>query len=304
MKYFHDFDSIKLNRTAVACGKFDGIHIGHQALIRECQAFEKQGLNSAVFTFDESILSVLPEGARFINSPEERCLLLGELGVDYIAEYSFHQISKLHPEAFVRSILIGQMDARVVVVGEDFRFGYQRMGDVELLKRLQDKYRYELVVVPKQEDENGRVSSSRIRECILKGDMETASDMLGYDYFVLGPVVHGKKLGRTIGMPTANIPVPEHKLIPPNGVYVSRNTLESGEYYGITNIGTKPTVDGAVMGVETYLFDFNEDIYGQELRTDFLHYVRPEQKFDSVEQLQEQMHRDKEFGMEFVSNLD
>ena len=306
MQYYHDFESIHLTNTVVACGKFDGIHKGHQKLIEKLLQYEKQGYESAIFTFDSSIAKVMKNGEEFLFTAEERRYYLEQLGIQHLAEYRFEEpLIHLSPEAFVRDILVGQMGAKVIVVGEEFHFGYQRQGDCEVLRCLSKKYDYQLVVVPryKEEENEEKISSSEIRICLSKGQMEQTNEMLGHPYFIRGEVVHGRQLGRTIGMPTANLQVPTEKLIPPNGVYVTRCRLQERILYGITNIGTKPTVDGRDVGVETYLFSFDEDIYGEEITVEFLHYVRKEQKFDSVAQLIEQMHRDAEFGMQYVKDL-
>lgn len=304
MQYYHNFKEIQLNSTAVACGKFDGIHKGHQALLWQLRKYQEKGLKSAVFTFDSSIISVMSDKLGFIYTSEERRFILEQTGVDYLAEYVFDsQLSRMEPEQFVKQILVEQMGAKVIVVGEDFRFGYQRQGNVHLLKELKTVYDYQLVVVEKQMDGTDKISSSRIREQIAKGHVKQAAQWLGRPYFILGKVIHGRQLGRTIGMPTANIAVPEGKLIPPKGVYVSCNYIGNEKYYGISNIGRKPTVQGETLGVETFLFDFSKDIYGKDMRVEFLDFVRPEQKFDSIAALSEQMHKDALFGREYTKGF-
>lgn len=301
MQYFHDFDTLQLENTVVACGKFDGIHAGHRKLLEQLFFYQEKGFKSTIFTFDASISKVMQGTKGFIYTSEERCFCLEQLGIDYLVEYRFEEpLSRLTPEQFVEQILIRQLGAKVVVVGEDFRFGYQRQGDVELLGRLEKTYGYELVVVSKCMDGSGKVSSSEIRNMLIDGEMEQTARLLGRPYFIRGEVIHGRQLGRSIGMPTANVAVPEGKLIPPNGVYVSRCFLGDRCFYGITNIGTKPTVQGEEVGVETFLFDFDEDIYGEILTVEFLTHVRREQRFHSVEELSAQMHRDALYGQEYI----
>lgn len=303
MQYYHNSKAIQLSATAVACGKFDGLHKGHQALLRQLESYKKQGLKSAIFTFDASIARILPEHSGFICTGPERRFFLERMGMDVLAEYAFDEtLAGMDPEQFVREILVEQMGAQAIVVGEDFRFGYRRQGDISLLERFQNHYHYQLKVVEKQADAQGKISSSRIREQLLAGRIEAAQEMLGHPYFILGEVIHGRQLGRTIGMPTANLAVPGDKLLPPNGVYVSRNYIGDREemHYGITNIGRKPTVNGESLGVETCLFDFERDIYGENMRVELLTFVRPEQKFADVEHLSRQMHRDACYGKEYV----
>jgi riboflavin kinase/FMN adenylyltransferase len=301
MKIYRDFDEIKLHDTVVACGKFDGIHKGHMQLLKTCLNYQKQGYQSAVFTFDASILTIMPDTDGFLNSSSERAWLLQCMGVEQLAEYSFQKLSGMTPEAFVRDILVSQMGAKVVVVGEDFRFGYKRAGDVQALRAFSDKYGFQLVVVPKFQDDQGKVSSSRIRQAVKHAEMERAADMMGRAYFVRGEVITGKQLGRTIGMPTANMAVPADKLVPPNGVYVTRSQVDGETHYGITNIGTNPTVNGTHVGVETNLYDFDKDIYGCVMCTEFLTFVRPECKFDDVSALRAQMHKDAEYGRTYAA---
>ena len=304
MQYYHNPNSISENATAVACGKFDGIHKGHRALLSELKNLKKQGLTSAVFTFDASISKIIPNYSEFIYTGEERRYILEQMGIEVLAEYSFDKsLASLAPEEFIKNILKDRMNAKAVVVGEDFRFGYKRQGDVDLLIQCQKKYGYNLTVVEKQVDEQGKISSSRIREYIKQGNIKRAEEMLESPYFVRGEVVHGKQLGRTMGMPTVNLKVDKHKLLPPNGVYVSRNHLQNEVYYGITNIGVRPTVDGEALGVETHLFDFEREIYGEVISTELLAFERFEKRFSSLEQLQKQMEKDVEFGRRYVESL-
>ena len=301
MQYYHSSKPFTLKNTAVACGKFDGIHLGHQELLKQLLGYRQQGLAPTVFSFDASISKVMPEQERFIYSSEERRFILEQFGIDYLAEFAFEpKLSSLSPKDFIENILVKQLGAKAIVVGEDFRFGYQRNGSVDTLMNYAAQYGYQLFIVSKQENAGGRISSSRIRQAIAAGDMTDAREMLGRHYFIIGEVVHGRQLGRTIGMPTANLTIPDYKLIPPRGVYVTRTTMNGQVYYGITNIGNKPTVNGDADGVETYLFDFEGDIYGSEIMVEFLEFRRCEQRFDSVDALARQMHQDAEYGRCFA----
>ena len=292
MQYYHSSKSISLQNTAVACGKFDGIHLGHQALLNQLFDLKQQGLQPTVFTFDTSISAKMAQDG-FIYTRKERAHILAQMGIANLAEYVFDEaFASMQPEQFIKTVLVEQLGAKAVVVGEDFRFGCQRSGDITTLEKYAPLYDYQLYVVPKQQDIAGKISSSRIREAILTGDMKKAAAMLGRPYFVMGEVIYGQQLGRTIGMPTANVAVPEHKIVPPKGVYITRSRMEQQVYYGITNIGSKPTVKGTEVGVETYLFDFQENIYGKQMQVEFLQFCRKEQCFSSIEELTEQMHKD------------
>ena len=302
MQYYHSKKPISIQNTAVACGKFDGIHLGHQALLNKLFEYEAKGLAPTVFTFDSSISKMMNHDG-FIYTGEERRYILSKMGIAYLAEYAFDEaMASMSAKQFIEEILVQQLGAKAIVVGEDFHFGYEREGNVDVLKHYAARYGYELSVVSKQQDNEGRISSSRIRDALCEGNMEKAFAMLGRPYFIKGEVIHGRKLGRTIGMPTANVAVPEGKLVPPRGVYVSRNILRGQTYYGITNIGMKPTVKGEEMGVETFLFDFDADIYGAEMIVEFLHFKRPEQCFENVAELTKQMKKDAEYGRKMAAD--
>lgn len=307
MEYINKPD-FRLENTAVALGKFEGIHRGHQLLLDEIQKQKENGLKSVVFTFDMPPKSVLAGDPvyRQIYTKAERRRYLERQQIDILIEHPFtKEFASLSPEDFIREVLIKKAGAKVVVVGTDFHFGKKRSGDTSHLKALEEALGYRLIVLHKLCDAEGDISSTRIRALLEKGNMERAGELLGRPYSVCGPVVHGKELGRTIQIPTINQIVPEHKLIPPNGVYVSRVQIGEKQYYGITNIGVKPTVeDNAVQGVETHIFDFDQNVYGQEIEVELLHYRRPEMKFTSVEKLKSQMMQDIQFGKEFIQQFD
>lgn len=297
MEYIKDPD-FQLKNTAVALGKFEGLHRGHQLLFDEIKKQKQQGLKSVVFTFDMPPRSALrgDQSYQQIYTKEERRLLLEEMQMDILIEHPFtKEFAAQTPEEFVRDVLVGKAGAKKVVVGKDFRFGKKRSGDVALLKELAPKYGYELIVIEKLQMNHKDVSSTRIRAHLEKGEMEEAERLLGRPYAVLGEVVHGKALGRTIQIPTANQIAATNKLLPPNGVYISRIQIigEDDSYYGITNVGVKPTVEKyAVKDVETNIIDFHRDIYGSTIKVELLHYRRPEMKFASLEDLRMQMEKD------------
>ncbi|MDO4522669.1 MAG: bifunctional riboflavin kinase/FAD synthetase [Eubacteriales bacterium] len=295
MKYLEGFMDFHMDRdTAVTLGKFDGLHRGHQQLIRRVCGKEQEGLASMVITIwpDPKANALLTLGEK-----KER---LRELGVSWWIDCPFlPEISHMSPEAFVQEILIERLRAKYIAVGRDFRFGYQRQGDCELLKRLQKKLGFELEIVEKETCNGREISSTYVKEALEQGEMELVQELLGYPYSIQGEVLHGRRIGRTLGMPTTNLIPSVRKLLPPNGVYATK-TLWNGKWYpGVTNIGYKPTIGEMFRGVETYLFDFDNDLYGQMIEVQLYGFERPEQKFDSIEILKEQMQRDIEFGKEY-----
>ena len=296
MEYLRGIEGLYINHeTAVTLGKFDGLHRGHQKLIRRTREFSRQGLKSVVFTLNFNRKGMLLTG-------EERREILEKQGIDYLVECPFvPKVAHMEPEEFVRAILMEGLHARRIIVGADFRFGYERKGDAALLKELEKIYGYQVEVIRKETLNGWDISSTYVREELAKGRMEQAGELLGYPYFVSGEVLHGRHIGSKLLFPTINLVPTTRKLLPPNGVYASKTFLEDGRVLkGITNIGYKPTVGEKFRGVETYLFDFDEDLYGCEIRVELLHYVRPEKKFNSIEALREQMKQDVSFGREFL----
>lgn len=297
-------DNFQLRDSAVALGKFEGIHRGHQLLLSEIKEQKKNQLQSVVFTFDMPPSSALTGDHTYqqLFSKEERHLILERMGMDVLIEYPFtREFASLSPEEFVRDILVGKTGAKVVVVGTDFRFGKKRSGGIDDLKHLSDALGYKLIVKEKLQENHADISSSRIRELLEKGKMEEVLGLLGRPYSVTGTVVHGKALGRTIQIPTVNQLVDHNKLTPPDGVYVSGIRIGEEYFYGITNVGVKPTVESdKIKGVETYIFDFDRDVYGKSIEVYFLHYCRPEMKFSSVGLLKEQMEKDIAYAKQYV----
>ena len=291
--------------TVVTIGKFDGRHNGHQKLLGRMLELKRQkGYRAAVFTFDTAPMAKLSgTDQKVITTNQERRNNMAKMGIDYLVEYPFtRDVVHLSAEAFVREILIGKMNARAMVVGTDCGFGYQRSGNAQVLKELSSRYGYELEVIVKEQDEKRDISSTYIKEELAGGRMEKANKLLGEPYAIHGTVVHGNHVGGPVmGFPTVNIIPPEEKFLPPFGVYVSRVVTEDGIFGGITNIGRKPTVErDCAVGVETYIFGLNKDLYGTDIEVQLLNYERPERKFDSLEQLKEQLKRDKEYGLSYL----
>lgn len=294
MKYMEGLmDDFTMDRdTAVTLGKFDGLHLGHQQLIR--RICEKDGLESVVVTIWPD-----PKNAALLTKGEKK-ELLKKMGVSCWIDCPFlPEIAHMSPESFVRDILVKRLRAKYIAVGEDFRFGYQRKGDCRLLEQMQEELGYELEVVPKEMYQGREISSTYIKEALAEGNMELVTTLLGYPYTVRGEVLHGRRIGRTLGMPTTNLIPSTGKLLPPNGVYATKTNVDGAYRNGITNIGYKPTVGEYFRGVETYLFDFEGDLYGKEIEVQLYSFERPEQKFPDLVELKAQMHRDIRFGKEY-----
>ncbi len=297
--------------TVVTIGKFDGRHRGHQKLLSAMLDIKKTcGYKTAVFTF--SIAPVdLVEGKRHtvITTNLERKNNLQKMGMDVLVEYPFtREVSQMSAEEFVREILVGRMQARAIVVGTDCGFGYKRSGNAKLLEKLSPVYGYHLVVIEKEKDEDREISSTYIREELDKGDIEKANELLGEPYYIHGTVVHGNHIGEPLlGFPTANLLPPPEKHLPPFGVYVAQVLIGGKLYGGVTNIGKKPTIKGKdgedyrPTGVETFVFDYDGDLYGQEIEVGLLHFIRPERKMSGLEELKAQITKDKDFGRAFLA---
>lgn len=289
---------------AAAIGKFDGIHRGHRVLLDEILACKKEGLIAAVFTFDPSPASFFEGGGeKELSTREEKRRRFAGMGVDALIEFPLNaRTASMPPEQFIEEVLVKKMRAKFIAAGTDLSFGYKGKGDGALLKSMEHRFGYRVKVIDKICEGGREISSTYVREQVEAGRMEEAARLLGEPYSIIGEVVHGEKFGRTIGMPTVNLIPEPSKLLPPNGVYYSKVRFNGRVINGITNIGCKPTVSRRpVIGVETYLCDFRQEIYGQELEVRLLHYKRPERRFSGVEELKLQMEKDIAEGKEYFA---
>ena len=296
MKIITELDKLNIReKTAVAIGKFDGIHVGHKELLSKILDKKKDGLKATVFTFDPS-----PEEF-FVGHPvtqlftrEEKLKAFKELGVDILVMFPLNdETAATDPEEFVRRILVDELKASYIAAGSDVSFGDKGKGDSKLLERLGKELSYELCIIDKVKIDGEEVSSTRARNAVSDGDMDLTKRLLGTEYSVSGIVEHGNHLGRTIGVPTVNILPPAMKLLPPYGVYSSTVKVGGNEFKGMTNIGRKPTVsEKEKVGVETYIYDFDRDVYGEYIEVVLHSFVRPEIKFDNMEQLKKQIQQD------------
>ena len=233
--------------------------------------------------------------APYILSPEEKRTKAEKLGIDTYVECPFDEaLKEMTPKEFFEEILVRQCDARVICVGDDFHFGKDRAGNVDILQKLAKEAGITCIVVKKKKMYDEIISSTRIREALVKGDLSLANELLGMPYMVQGEVVHGNEIGRTLDMPTANQISDARKILPPFGVYASKVSFEGKQYYGVTNLGVKPTIPGEnLVGAETCLLQFEGDLYGKVIQVELCHFLRGERKFAGLEQLMHQMEADK-----------
>lgn len=282
--------------TVVSIGKFDGLHVGHQKLVKEMLRWKERGYKVAMFTFSTPPWTLVKGKLQtMLMTNRERMQLLKKAGADYLVEYPFdEEVCRMEPERFVAEILTGKMNARVIVTGPDCHFGYKAAGDRALLERLAPKYGYQFFVVDKARDEEDKIiSSTYVREMLAEGNIRKANSLLGYYYYVTGTVEHGNSIGHSKLYPTANLVPPVIKHLPKFGVYVTRVTVDERVYGGLTNVGRKPTIEGEnPAGVETYLYDFRGDLYGKDMKVELLDFVRPEMRFRSIGELKAQLDGD------------
>lgn len=296
MKYITNTLDFKIEEpTAVTLGKFDGLHRGHELLMHtvlECK--EKHKVASVAFTFDMPPRNRVEEIiANVLTTNDEKQYIFAKKGIDYLVECPFTpEVMAMEPKMFI-SWISKALQMKFVVVGDDFRFGYKRSGDYHTLIEHEKEYGYKTIVLDKLKDSNRDISSTYVREKIADGNIRKANQLLGYHYFIKSEILHGKKLGRRIGIPTINMILPKHKLLPPNGVYLTQVLVDGKTYMGVTNVGCKPTVSNDnIVGVETYIDNFNQDIYGEKIVVSFLEFIRPEMKFASIQELRAQMESD------------
>ncbi len=288
--------------TAVAIGKFDGVHIGHRRLLEEILAQKKNGLESCVFTFDPppSVLFGDSDGKE-LTTREEKREIFERMGIDILIEFPLTvETAAMPPQNFAREILAKQMNARFIAAGTDLSFGAKGAGNADLLRKLGPELGFEVKTIEKVCIQGEEVNSTAIRKLVTEGKMPQAEEYLGAPYTITGTVVHGNQIGRTLGFPTVNLLPESNKLLPPNGVYYSGVLFQGKKYRAISNVGYKPTVTKEhVMGVESYLYDFEEEIYGEEIEVYLYEFKRPEQQFAGLEGLKAQLQRDIREGADW-----
>lgn len=309
MEVFHSINDFKSpQKTIVTLGTFDGMHIGHQAILNKLKLQKKLGdYKTLVLTFFPHPRMVLKSDTQILllNTIEERIKLIADFGIDYLVVQEFTQdFANLSAEEFVKNVLVDQFNIDKIIIGYDHRFGKNRSADIHDLIEFGKKYHFNVEQISAEELDHVSISSTKIRKALNEGNVSLAKTYLGYPYPLTGKVVSGKQLGRTIGYPTANIQIQEdYKLIPAIGVYVVGVTVLDKNYYGMLSIGTNPTVGGVDKTIEVYIFNFDKTIYDEEITVRFLTKVRDEEKFASVDLLIEALKEDERFSRHFIDTL-
>jgi len=298
MEVFYNIDSLPaIENSITTIGFFDGVHLGHQKVLKQVvETAQQQNFKSVLLTFWPHPKSVINENEPFLllNSIEEKLALFSKTQIDYVLVLPFtKEFSQLSAQNFISEYVIKALKTKKLVIGYDHRFGKDKEGGFDYLFAHQNEFGLEVVEILREDVDNMAVSSTRIRESILAGDVDLAAQLLGYHYTISGTVVHGNKLGRTIGFPTANVDVPFlQKLLPKNGVYAVKVLIDNQWLKAMLNIGYKPTVGSTKLTIEANIFDFDADIYNQNITIQFIARLRDEQKFNGLEALVNQLNND------------
>lgn len=301
MRVYHNISEIvDLKNTIVTIGTFDGVHLGHQKIIKKLVELKKEyGGETLLFTFDphpRKILFPEQQDLKLITTTQEKCDLLKKFGIDNVLIFPFDlAFSKMSADEYVSEIIAKKLNTKIIVIGYDHRFGSNREGGINSLKQVSSNFNFEIEEISAEEINQLNISSTLIRKAIEQGNVEEANKYLGYTFFITGEVVSGKKLGRTIGFPTANIIINDQdKIKPKNGVYAVNVFIEKTAYKGMLNIGYNPTTDdNHQQKIEVHIFNFNTDIYGQTLKIEFVKHLRNEIKFNNLDDLKVQLANDK-----------
>jgi riboflavin kinase / FMN adenylyltransferase len=307
MQHLYSLENLHLKSTWVTIGAFDGVHRGHQALIRPLvEAAHQAGRQVVVLTFFPHPVVVLRglQGPFYLNSPEERAEQLGKLGVDYVITLNFtRQLAALSASEFIE-LASKHLGLERLWVGDDFALGRNRQGDIPTLKQLGQKYGYQVEVISKVDLKGEAVSSSRIRSLLGLGDVSQAARLLGRWYGITGQVIHGDGRGKGLGIPTANLDYSPERILPAFGIYATWTFIDGVRYRSVTNVGIRPTFTNINNNVqiEAFLMDFDRDLYGSSIRLDFVEYLRQEERFESIQALVNQMHADIQKAEEVLAN--
>ena len=308
MKIIHAISNFSSEeKTFVTIGTFDGVHFGHQQIIKKLvNEAKKEGGKSVLLTFFPHPRMVLQKDSslKLINTIDERAELLKKTGLDYLIIHPFSkEFSRLSALSFVRDILVNQLNTSKLIIGYDHHFGKNREGNIEQLSEYSELYNFSVEEIPAQDIDEVSISSTKIRKALANGHLKTANNYLGYNFMLTGTVVNGKQLGGKIGFPTANIDIKEtYKLIPKTGVYVVKSEINKKVIFGMMNIGNRPTLNGKHQTIEVHFFDFNQNVYHQKITIETLYFLREEQKFDSVKILIHQLKKDEEIARTYIKN--
>ena len=294
-------------KTFVTIGTFDGVHFGHQKILEKLVSEAKEaGKKAILLTFFPHPRMILQKNAtiELLNTIDERAALLKKTGLDYLIIHPFDKaFSKTTALEFVREILVNTFNISKLIIGYDHHFGKNREGNIKQLTAYSHLYDFVVEEIPAQDIDDVSVSSTKIRRALANGNLKTANNYLGYNFMLNGFVVNGKKIGGTIGYPTANIDIKEdYKLIPKVGVYVVKSFLANKTVYGMMNIGSRPTVNGKHQTIEVHFFDFEGDLYGENLKIELIYFLRDEHKFDSLDSLILQLKEDEQTSRNYIQN--
>lgn len=308
MKIYHHLSEFKrLNNAVATIGTFDGVHFGHQRIIRRlCELARNTGGESVILTFfphPRMIIDPENQELKMINTIEEKAEILSGLGVDHLIITPFtRDFSNLSPSEYIQHILVNTIGIKQIIIGYDHRFGKDRSGGLKDLVAFAQPYGYQVEEIGEQDINDVAVSSTKIRESLLSGDVSLATEYLGYPFSLYGPVIKGDKIGRTIGFPTANIFIEQpYKLIPADGIYAVTVDMEGKSYQAMAYIGQRPTINGMTRNIEVNIFDFDREIYGQYIRMNFHQFLRHDVKFTGLEALKLQLFQDKQDTLAYFS---
>ena len=293
-------------KTIATIGTFDGVHLGHRKilenLVQQAKFLKSESLVLSFFPYPKMVFQK-DSTVQLLNTIEEKIDLFEQIGIDNVIIHPFDlPFSNITAEDFVQKILMDKLNIQKIIIGYDHRFGKNRTANIDDLVGFGKKYGFEVEQISAQTIEEVAISSTKIREAILEGNIKAANNFLGYNYFFSGVVVRGNQLGRTIGFPTANMLISNsHKLIPKNGVYIIKSKLQEKSVFGMMNIGIRPTVNGTVQTIEAHFFDFDQEIYEQTIQIEVIEFIRLEQKFNSLEELKRQIEKDKQYALSYIS---
>ncbi len=299
------FDYKNKKKSILTLGTFDGVHIGHQKILKRLvQEAKTLNCESILLTFFPHPRMVLKQDEKILllNTIKEKTKLIEEIGINNLIIHPFDTtFSELSADDFVKKILIDQLNLGKIIIGYDHKFGKNRSADINDLIKLGKKYDFEVEQISAKEIDDISISSTKIRNALLDGNIELTNTYLGHTYSLSGKIVEGKKIGRTINYPTANLKIDEdYKLIPKNGVYIISSIIDDTTVFGMMNIGKNPTVDGVSKTIEIHFFDFNKEIYNAEICVNLISRIRDEQKFESLDELKNQLNLDKEYSKNYI----
>lgn len=297
-----DFNEFDLSPKAVSLGNFDGVHKGHQKLMKENIKISKaKNLTPSVLLFKENTKNILNGEREYLTSLEDKIEILKNLGIECFCLLEFSDKFKdLSPYEFIEEILYKKLNTKYVIVGDNYRFGKMAKGDIKTLKKYEEDFAYKTKVVDFELDDGKIINSTDIRQMVREGKIEKANKDLGHPFKMQGKVIKGAQRGRLLNFPTANLKPSFKYVTAKSGVYFTRVNIDRDFYYALTDIGTNPTFENKKMKIETYIMDFSKDIYGKNISIEFLEYLRPDYKFNSPEELIAQMEKDKKTGRKLI----